>query len=90
MRRILISVIAAVTIAGVPAMAKATEADDASCMGLGASFYGQFAPRQMAFVADYVNETARAAGLAPGVTFSFFAGEKEGGAIPSPCGTRLE
>lgn len=90
MRRMLISLLAALAIAGAPAVASAADADDASCMGLGASFYGQFAPRQMAFVADYVNDTAKAADLAPGTTYSFFAAEKEGGTIPAPCGTRLE
>ena len=64
--------------------------ENASCMGLGASFYGQFAPRQMAFVADFVNATAKAEGAPPGETYSFFAREKEDGAIPPPCGTRLE
>ena len=90
MRRILLLTVAALAVAGMPAVASAASADDASCMGLGASFYGQFAPRQMAFVADYVNDTAKAAGLAPGATYSLFAGEKEGGQIPAPCGTRLE
>ena len=64
--------------------------ENASCMGLGASFYGQFAPQQMAFVADFVNTTALATGTPPGATYSEFGQEKEGGAIPAPCGTRLE
>jgi hypothetical protein len=60
--------------------------DNASCMGLGSSFYGQFAPRQRAFVADFVNELEGA----PGAYYVLFAREKEGGAIPAPCGTRIE
>jgi hypothetical protein len=60
--------------------------DNASCMGLGSSFYGQFAPEQRAFVALFVN------GLdgPPGEYYVGFAQEKEGGAIPAPCGTRIE
>ena len=75
-----------------PTVAGATgEMDEhASCMGLGASFYGQFAPQQMGLVVAIVNDQAMEAGLPPGGTYSFFAGEKEGGAIPTPCGTRLE
>jgi hypothetical protein len=70
-----------------PSVAAGNEmAENASCMGLGASFYGQFAPQQMAFVVAFVNESAATAGA----TYSFFAQEKEGGAIPAPCGTRLE
>jgi hypothetical protein len=58
----------------------------ASCMGAGASFYGTFAPQQMAFVAESVVIQDGPAGA----VFSVFGQEKEGGAIPSPCGTRLE
>jgi hypothetical protein len=64
--------------------------DNSSCMGLGSSFYGQFAPQQRAFVTFFVNETAMQEGVAPGETYSTFGREKDGGAIPSPCGTRLE
>jgi hypothetical protein len=64
--------------------------ENASCMGLGSAFYGQFAPEQRAFVSDAVNDAAGAAGLPPGSVYSTFAQEKEGGAIPAPCGTRLE
>lgn len=90
MRRTLTALIAAAAMAGVPAVAGAAQEDDASCMGLGASFYGRFAPQQMAFVAAFVNETALTAEMPPGATYSLFAGEKEGGALPPPCGTRLE
>jgi hypothetical protein len=72
-----------------PASAQAN-VENASCMGLGSSFYGQFAPQQRAFVSLFVNETAMEAGIAPGETYSTFGQEKEGGSIPSPCGTRLE
>jgi hypothetical protein len=72
-----------------PASAQANE-DNASCMGLGSSFYGLFAPEQRAFVSLIVNEIAMEEGLPPGATYSLFGQEKEGGSIPSPCGTRLE
>lgn len=61
-------------------------AEEASCMGLGSSFYGQFAPQQRAFVADFVNGLEDPAGQ----YYAVFAQEKEGGTIPAPCGTRLE
>lgn len=64
--------------------------DQASCMGSGSSFYGTFAPQQRAFVAQFVIDQADATGSAPGTTYSWFAQEKEGGAIPAPCGTRIE
>jgi hypothetical protein len=60
--------------------------DNASCMGLGSSFYGQFAPQQRAFVALFVNDLEGV----PGHYYVGFAQEKEGGTIPVPCGTRLE
>jgi hypothetical protein len=60
--------------------------DNASCMGLGSSFYGQFAPQQRAFVALFVQELEGV----PGQYYVRFAQEKEGGTIPAPCGTRLE
>lgn len=63
---------------------------DASCMGSGSSFYGTFAPQQRAFVAKFVIDSAHADGSAPGSTYAVFAQAKEGGAIPTPCGTRLE
>ena len=72
-----------------PASAQA-DVENASCMGLGSSFYGQFAPQQRAFVSLIVNEIAMEAGIPPGETYSMFGREKEGGSIPSPCGTRLE
>ena len=65
-------------------------AGQASCMGSGSSFYGTFAPRQRAFVAQFVIDQADATGSAPGATYRSFAQEKEGGAIPAPCGTRIE
>jgi len=64
--------------------------DHASCMGSGSSFYGTFAPRQRAFVAQFVIDQATAAGTPPGATYTVFAQEKEGGSIPEPCGTRIE
>jgi hypothetical protein len=72
-----------------PASAE-VKVDNASCMGLGSSFYGQFAPQQRAFVSFFVNDTAMEDGVAPGETYSMFGREKEGGSIPAPCGTRLE
>jgi hypothetical protein len=68
------------------APAKEPAADTASCMGLGSAFYGQFAPQQRAFVAHFVNDLEGPAGD----YYTAFAQEKEGGAIPAPCGTRLE
>ena len=60
--------------------------DAASCMGSGSSFYGTFAPQQRAFVAALANSQPGT----PGATYTVFAQEKEGGAIPAPCGTRIE
>ena len=90
MRPFLFSLVVALVFAIAPSTASGADEENASCMGLGASFYGQFAPQQMAFVAAFVNATAMAAGDPPGATYRFFAGEKEGGALPTPCGTRLE
>lgn len=64
--------------------------DYASCMGLGSSFYGVFAPQQRASVAEYVIERAAALGEAPGVYIVVFATEKEGGALGAFCGTQIE
>lgn len=81
--------VAALALSSAPAYADES-AENASCMGLGSSFYGQFAPQQRAFVAEAVNVAAESAGVAPGDVYSVFAQEKEGGSIPAPCGTRLE
>lgn len=81
--------VAALAFASTPALAEPS-AENASCMGLGSAFYGQFAPQQRAFVSDAVNAAAGAEGVPPGSVYSTFAAEKEGGAIPAPCGTRLE
>ena len=64
--------------------------DHASCMGSGSAFYGTFAARQRAFVAQYVIDQAAASDTTPGSVYRVFAQEKEGGAIPAPCGTRIE
>ena len=69
-----------------PAAAQEQAAENASCMGLGSSFYGQFAPQQRAFVAAFVNGLEGPGGA----YYAVFAREKEGGSIPAPCGTRLE
>jgi hypothetical protein len=61
--------------------------EHASCMGLGSSFYGLFAPGQRADVAHLVKDSFA---QAPGEHYRMFAQEKEGGSIPSPCGTRIE
>jgi hypothetical protein len=68
------------------AAAQGQAAENASCMGLGSSFYGRFVPQQRAFVADFVNGLEGPAGQ----YYAVFAQEKEGGTIPAPCGTRLE
>ena len=59
----------------------------ASCMGLGSSFYGKFAPQQRAHVAHLVKEFFAEA---PGERYRTFAHEKERSSIPSPCGTAIE
>jgi len=61
--------------------------DNASCMGLGSSFYAHFATQQRAHVSHLVKEYFAET---PGQHYRVFAQEKEGGAIPSPCGTRIE
>jgi hypothetical protein len=61
--------------------------DNASCMGLGSSFYARFATQQRAQVAHLVKESFAEI---PGEHYRVFAQEKEGGSIPSPCGTRIE
>jgi hypothetical protein len=61
--------------------------EGASCMGLGSSFYARFAPQQRAQVAHLVKEYFAET---PGEHYRVFAQEKEGGSIPSPCGTRME
>ena len=63
----------------------------ASCMGLGSSFYAHGAGADgvtgvRAAVAHLVRDFAPA----PGRYLSTFAQEKEGGAIPAPCGARIE
>ena len=87
-RKIAAVAVTAAAVFGSAGVAPADEpaADTASCMGLGSAFYGQFAPAQRAFVADYVNGLEGPAGD----YYAVFAQEKEGGAIPAPCGTRLE
>jgi hypothetical protein len=60
--------------------------DNASCIGLGSSFYARFATQQRAQVAHLVKDFAET----PGEHYRVFAQEKEGGSIPSPCGTRME
>lgn len=61
--------------------------ENASCMGLGSSFYARFAPQQRAHVAHLVKEFFAES---PGEYLRQFAQEKEGGSIPSPCGTAIE
>jgi len=56
-------------------------------MGLGSSFYAHFATQQRAHVAHLVKEYFAET---PGEHYRIFAREKEGGSIPSPCGTRIE
>jgi hypothetical protein len=83
------AVVAAVLAASGTAFAQAEPGageDNASCLGLGSSFYGQFAPQQRAFVALFVNDRKGAAGE----YYVVFAPEKESGTIPAPCGTRIE
>ncbi len=71
--------------------AAAPNADNASCMGLGSSFYAHGAGSAgvtgaRADVAHLVKEFAPA----PGQYLRGFAQEKEGGSIPAPCGARIE
>ena len=61
--------------------------DNASCMGLGSSYYARFAIRQRAHVAHLVKEYFAEN---PGEHYRAFAREKEGGSIQSPCGTAIE
>ena len=92
MRRLMLILTATLTAVVATAATASAQAnvENASCMGLGSSFYGQFAPQQRAFVSLIVNEIAMEQGIPPGETYSMFGQEKEGGSIPSPCGTRLE
>ena len=61
--------------------------DNASCMGLGSSFYALFANQQHAHLAHLVKQYFAEA---PGEYYRIFAQEKEGGSIPFPCGTAIE
>jgi hypothetical protein len=61
--------------------------ENASCMGLGSSFYALFAAGQRADVALIVKSDISEV---PGEHYQIFAREKEGGWLPSPCGTRIE
>jgi hypothetical protein len=56
-------------------------------MGLGSAFYAQFATTQRALVAQIIHDDISPV---PGEHYRIFAQEKEGGAIPAPCGTRIE
>lgn len=56
-------------------------------MGLGSSFYALFATGQRAVVAPIVKDDISEV---PGEHYRLFAQEKEGGSLPSPCGTRIE
>ena len=63
----------------------------ASCMGLGSAFYAHGAGTEgvtgvRADVAHLVKDFAPV----PGSYLRTFAQEKEGGAIPAPCGARIE
>ena len=90
MRRRFVYVTVAIALSGLglaePALA-APDAQHASCMGLGSSFYALFATQQRAHVAHLVKEFFAET---PGEHYRVFAQEKEGGSIPSPCGTALE
>ena len=94
MRRLLSATIAAAALcAAVPGPATAQyggppgpNLEHASCMGLGSEFYAQFATQQRAFVAQIVADVHDV----PGLWYMQFATEKEGGALPFPCGTGIE
>jgi len=75
------------SLAGVRQVAAEANDDNASCMGLGSSFYALFATGQRADVALIVKDDISAV---PGEHYRIFAQEKEGGSLPSPCGTRIE
>jgi hypothetical protein len=62
------------------------DAEHASCMALGSEFYAHFATQQRAFVAQIVADVHEV----PGQWYAQFATEKEGGALPFPCGTGIE
>ena len=84
-----VAAVALLPAASAPALAQdepGAGEENASCMGLGSSFYGQFDPQQRASVALIVNELQEV----PGQYYLGFAQEKEGGTIPAPCGTRIE
>ena len=63
----------------------------ASCMGLGSAFYAHGAGTAgvTGVRADVVHIVQDFASV-PGAYLSTFAQEKEGGAIPAPCGARIE
>jgi hypothetical protein len=91
-RRLLGSLTAALAVAAANAGVGLAVAgpENASCMGLGSSFYAHFATGERSRVAHNVADAAAAAEMPPGATYRTFAAEKEGGAIPAPCGTRIE
>jgi hypothetical protein len=70
-----------------PAATGAPDPEHAACMGLGSSFYAHLATGQRALVARLVREEISPV---PGQHYRIFAQEKEGGAIPAPCGARIE
>ena len=66
--------------------------DNASCMGLGSSFYahGAGAEGVTGVRADVSHLVKEGISPVPGQYLRDFAGEKEGGSIPEPCGARIE
>ena len=80
-------VLAAATLISSGKASADTNLDNASCMGLGSSFYARFATQQRAHVAHLVKEFFAET---PGEHYRVFAQEKEGESIPSPCGTAIE
>ena len=64
---------------------------NASCMGLGSAFYAHGAGSEdVSGVRADVAHLVRDFAPVPGRYLSTFAQEKEGGAIPAPCGARIE
>ena len=87
MRIIVIAAVTAVLGTATLISSGKASANNASCMGMGSSFYARFATQQRAHVAHLVKEYFAET---PGEHYRVFAQEKEGGSIPSPCGTAIE
>jgi hypothetical protein len=94
MKRLLAIAVSALALAFAAAgtATAAPNAANASCMGLGSSFYahGAGSPGVHGVRADISHLVKEFFSPAPGQHFRLFAHEKEGGSIPAPCGSRIE